>query len=340
MHTNRILCWDEPKVDVILQRQLAKEGYRILPKVRVADAINKDASDHLSSRDFEYFTRAHFDFLVTKNLIPILAVEFDGSRHFQDEQAIENDTIKNRLCKDSALPLLRITSSELHDSDQLTLLDYMLMRYVSWQKEYPSIMEEINEFAANIGPDYDPDNLAVDFDPSFRFDLRHPFPARDTVVERLWRNHKIAWSMAKPERHRSATCLCDVTIRSAGPSENDQFHKCSSRALAWEQGQRERPRFSEDVSVSLRCWLPLRPHVPTPDIFPVLRGELSGSDADKRAEEIFNQFKIRVESIWFPDLPGLSTWGIADNYAEYMGFRAVEKWAKSLRDNDVGTWRK
>jgi Protein of unknown function (DUF2726) len=204
MHKRRILYFREPEVDSILQRQLAKEGYRIMPKVKFSEAIGKDRNDHLSPREFEYFTKANLDFLVARENVPIFAVEFDGVDHFSDKRTIENDSIKNSLCKRAALPLLRITSSEIEQHDRLTILDYMLMRYVAWQKESPSIIEEIEEFAATIGPNHDPEDLAVDLDPSFHFDLRHPFPARDAVVERLWRNHKIAWSMTKPDRHQQA----------------------------------------------------------------------------------------------------------------------------------------
>jgi len=44
-------------------------------------------------------------------------------------------------------------------------------------------------------------------------------------------------------------------------------------------------------------------------------------------DEMVRQFQIRVESMWFPDLPGLSVWDIAENYSEYLGFRAIERWA-------------
>ena len=335
MHKRRILYFLEPKVDTILQRQLAKEGYRISPKVRLADAIAKDTNDQLSQRDFGYYTRAHFDFLVTKNELPIFAVEFDGAGHLQDARTIENDVIKNRLCKEASLPLLRITSSDIEESDQLTLLDYMLMRYISWQKEYPSIMEEIREFAVTIGPHYDPDDLAIDLDPSVRFDLKHPFPARDTIVERLWRNHSIGWSMAKPERHVAATYLCDVTFGSERPSENEQFYKCTRHARVWQPSGSERaPVFSEEISVSVRSWLPLRTRVPAPDVFQLFWGRNAGPGEAQHAKEILNQFKIRVESMWFPDLPGMSAWDIAENYAEYLGFRAVERWAESIRRKD------
>jgi len=329
MHKQLILCLREPDVDTILQRQLVKEGYRILPKVGISDALAKDRGDYLSQREFDYFTRAHLDFLVTRDNMPVFAVEFDGAYHFLDDRTIENDVIKNRLCKHAGLPLLRITSSGIEEYDKITLLDYMLMRYVAWQREYPLIMHEIKEFAATIGPDYDPDNLAVDLDPSFHFDLRHPFPALNIVVERLWRNHSIAWAMVKPERHRAAIYLCDVPLQSEGPSENEQFHKCTRQSVVWCPGDAARtPVFSEEVSVSLRSWLPLRTEVPTHDIFQVLWGEIGGSNAAEKAQGIINQFEVRVESMWFPDLPGVSTWDIAENYAEYLGFRALERWAK------------
>jgi hypothetical protein len=323
MHKQRILSWKEPDVDTILQRQLAKEGYRILPKVGLSDALAKDRDDYLPQREFDYFTRAHLDFLVTRDNMPVFAVEFDGTYHFIDDRTIENDVIKNRLCKDAGLPLLRVTSSEIEGYDQITLLDYMLMRYVAWGKEYPSIIRQIKEFVATIGPDSYPDDPPVQhFDPSFHFNLRHPFPAREIVVEQLWRDHLIAWSMVKPERHGSAEFLCDVTVGSWELLETEQFRKCTRRALAWHPNERP-PIFSEEVSITLRSWLPLRVDVPSPDLSQ-LWGEL---DADK-AQEIIDQFEIRGKSMWLLELPGISTWDIAQNYTEYLGLRAVERWAK------------
>jgi hypothetical protein len=246
-----------------------------------------------------------------------------------DDRTIENDVIKNKLCKRAGLPLLRVTSSEIGEYDKITLLDYMLIRYVAWGKEYPSIIREIDEFVTTIGPNFDPDKLAVYLDPSFHFDLKHPFPAREIVLERLWRNHRIAWSMIKSERHAGADYLCDVTFGSWGPSANEQFHRCTRQATVWRSAPGEHtPMFSEEVSVSLRSWLPLRVKVPSPDIFQALWGEGAGSKWEENAQESIEQFKIRVESMWVPELPGISASYIAENYAEYLGFRAVERWAK------------
>lgn len=322
MHKKPIMHNGESKVDSILSRHLSKEGFRILPKIRVQDAIEKDK--WLPPREFEYYTRSHFDFLVTKDNNPIFAVEFDGEHHFIDDRRVENDIIKNRLCKEANLPLLRITSSEVDEHDKVTLLDYMLMRYVAWKKEYPKIIEKIKRIASTLPSNYDPEDYAIDFDPSVHFDLMYPFPARETVVERLWEKHRIARSTARPERHRAAKYLCDVTLGMERPSENDQFLECTSRVQVWRPTDPKcTPVFSKEVSVSLRAWLPLQAEVPAPDVFRLFW------DTNQDVAEVLNQFKIRVESMWFPKLPGINIWDIAENYTEYLGLRMVERWAKS-----------
>lgn len=82
--------------------------------------------------------------------------------------------------------------------------------------------------------------------------------------------------------------------------------------------------FEQEVSVTLRSWLPLRTEVPSQDMFQALSGEIDPTKVD----EIVEQFKLRVESMWIPDLPGIDIFDIAVHFAEYLGFRAVERWAK------------
>jgi hypothetical protein len=56
MRKQPILHFREPAVDTILQRQLAKEGYRILPKFKLCDALAKDRNESLPQREFDYYT--------------------------------------------------------------------------------------------------------------------------------------------------------------------------------------------------------------------------------------------------------------------------------------------
>ena len=182
--SNASCIFREPEVHTIPLRQLAHIGFRVYPKVRLADAIGKDDGERLTSREFDYFTRAHLDFLVVEKEVPIFAVEFDGPRH-RDAEAGERDVLKNRLCKSADLPLLRITSVEIAERDRLTLLDYMLMRHVAWRREIAAIMQEIEESATAVPRDARFEDYDGDFDPHLQFDIRHPFPASDVVRDRL-----------------------------------------------------------------------------------------------------------------------------------------------------------
>jgi len=327
MHKLKVLYFREPEVHATLLRQLSRKGYRIYPKVRLADVIARDRDEWMAERYFQYLLRAHLDFVVTKDDTAVFAVEFDGLHHLQDPATMERDAIKNCLCRVANLPMLRITSTEISPRDGLTILDYMLMRYVAWQEEIDGIQQEIREFAAGLGPEANPEDLAVDLDPTFHFDLRHPFPGSTIVRERLWRNYRIAWEMER-SRHPLAEFICDSFNGRSGQLHHDQFYTCEARASVWHAGSpRENQLFSENVSVTLRSWLPLQANVPQPKLS-CLFSALKAQDP----EDAVRQFKIRIESMWFPDLPGISVSDIGENYAEYLGFRAVERWAKtSLR---------
>jgi hypothetical protein len=47
------------------------------------------------------------------------------------------------------------------------------------------------------------------------------------------------------------------------------------------------------------------------------------------------QLHERIDSLWFPYLPGINPWDIAENYAEYLGLRTVEEWAKGTKPSPV-----
>ena len=319
MHKRRVLYFLEPVVHTILLRHLAKKGFRIYPKVRLSDAIGKDEGEYLSAREFDYFTRSHLDFLVVKNETPVFAVEFDGQSHSAPE-AVERDVLKNRLCKAADLPLLRITSAEITQRDQHTLLDYMLMRYLAWRTELPAILDEIREFTSDLPENTDPEDYAVDCDPTFHFDLRHPFPGTALVRERLWRNHRIAWSVERRDEP-TPRYFCDAFSKRMGNFKDDQFTTCELSTSVWQPGgSAKKPLVTRQVEVSIRAWLPLQATVPMP-VFPFM-------DASETA---FKQFEGRITSMWFPNLPGISPWDIAEQYAEYLGFRAIEEWAKASK---------
>lgn len=324
MHKRRVLYFREPEVHTILLRQLAPMGFRVYPKVRLADAIGKDDGERLTSREFDYFTRAHLDFLVVEKELPIFGVEFDGPCH-RDVEAVERDVMKNRLCKSADLPLLRITSVEIAERDRLTLLDYMLMRHVAWRREIAGIMQEIDDFAAALPSDARFEDHDGDFDPHLQFDIRHPFPGSEVVRNRLWLNHRIAWDFGDRRRDAEPAFYCNVSERRWPGGPHDEFLTCERVARVWPAGaDRSNAVFRQPVDVSVRRWLPLETTIPDPGVFITDVTQLTS--AIDRAMQLYDE---HAAATWAPHLPGVSVWDITEHYTEYLALRAVEKWAKA-----------
>jgi len=340
MRILKLLNFTESLVDTILRKRLEKEGYRVQAKVRLGDAINKDNGEYLDGPDFWYLTRAHLDFLITKDDWPQFAVAFDGPHHQQDKKNIENDVLKNRLCRSAGLPLLRIRADQLDDLDQTTALDYMLDRYVAWGNEKDELLAMVEEFAENIPENASPEDLAVDLDPRFWFDVRHPFPGIAKVEERMWRKHRVASVMKSPAKYRDAKYLCYAGMRSAGQFDDDEFITFKAGASIWQADRYDSTGpvwpigqgndvslFSATASASVRAWLPTEQDVPQPTgLGTLLETAVTESDFE-RLEKAVDQFKRRVEAMWHPELPGIEPWDIAENLAEYLAIRKIERWA-------------
>lgn len=322
MKKRKLLTWSEGKVDRILSRRLSGSPYRVLVNVRLSDAIGKDPAEVLPQEDFDFLTRAHLDFLIVTNTRPadpVFAIEFDGPHHSYTVQ-IERDIRKNRLCKEADLPLLRIELSDIQEYDKLTLLDYMLDRYLSWQREEESILNEIKEFVSELPPEearirFEDSDPSVD--PSFLFDLRHPFPATGIVKQRLLQKYKIAREHSRPREVSSALYLFKLGWKYEGPDKNEQYHKCVQQVTLWEG--MSQILFETEVSASVRSWLPTNTEIPDPPrLFPTLFTEKTA----------LNALLQRVNAMWFPNLPGISAWYISEQFAEYLAYRAVEQWAQ------------
>jgi hypothetical protein len=104
----------------------ADNDLKVFPKMRLQDVILKGKTV-LLPRHFEYYTRSHFDFvLANPDFSPVMAIEYDGPTH-QSASQIERDEIKNMLCKDSGLPILRINANHvLRTFRGMTLLRWIV----------------------------------------------------------------------------------------------------------------------------------------------------------------------------------------------------------------------
>lgn len=80
---------------------------KVFPKPRFSDVLTK-ARTFLTQREFDFYTRSHFDFVVTdEKFHPVMVVEYDGPLHADSKQQ-ERDAIKNELCQRAGLGILRI----------------------------------------------------------------------------------------------------------------------------------------------------------------------------------------------------------------------------------------
>lgn len=103
----RVINRSEEVVYRELDRIADDNGLRVLSKTRMSDVIDKGRT-HLTQRAFDYFTRAHFDFVILDpEFQPLMVVEYDGPMH-ADARQMERDRIKNDLCREAGLGMLRI----------------------------------------------------------------------------------------------------------------------------------------------------------------------------------------------------------------------------------------
>lgn len=95
-----------------LQVIAADYGYRIHPKVRLADVAPIEGSG-IRSDLYSFALKSHFDFLAcNESHDPVFVVEFDGPSHRGKVQR-ERDRKKDEICRLFEIPLLRINSNHL-----------------------------------------------------------------------------------------------------------------------------------------------------------------------------------------------------------------------------------
>lgn len=133
----KLLNISEERVDQLLDEWASEHGYRILIKTRLRDVID---ADHLSltQREKNYLWTSHIDFVILdkQTKFPTLAVEYDGPSHSSPEQ-MERDRIKNRICKECNLPLLRIDSNYARREGR-----WVILKYILWAHEMGKAFHE------------------------------------------------------------------------------------------------------------------------------------------------------------------------------------------------------
>lgn len=110
-----------------LQNIASDNGLRVFSKPRLSDVIQK-GSTHLTSREFEFYTRSHCDFVLTDaDTRPLMIIEYDGPLHQTSAKQRERDEIKNELCSRVELGLLRINDRYVTKLDSgMTVLRWIV----------------------------------------------------------------------------------------------------------------------------------------------------------------------------------------------------------------------
>jgi very-short-patch-repair endonuclease len=122
-----LLNRSESAVDKELLGITSNTGMRVFPKMRLSDVIQKGRTS-LTQREFDFYTRSHFDFVLADNASrPLMVVEYDGPIHTQDRVQRERDEIKNELCQKANLGLLRINDRYVTKLENgMTLLRWII----------------------------------------------------------------------------------------------------------------------------------------------------------------------------------------------------------------------
>jgi very-short-patch-repair endonuclease len=130
-----------------LQGIASDNNLKVFAKPRLSDVLVK-GSTFITQREFDFYTRSHCDFVVTDtNFRPLMIIEYDGPLHADAKQQ-ERDQIKNNLCKQAQLGMLRI-------NDRHVTKLYRGMTVLRWIIEVSELEKAFYEAQENGSIPYD-----------------------------------------------------------------------------------------------------------------------------------------------------------------------------------------
>lgn len=297
-----------------LREALKGTGFKIESEMQVSKVIEREDHDKLSKKDKQAFNNASFDFVVyNEESIPEFVIEFDGPHHSQYEKKREADIRKNRLCSQANLSLLRIDDSFISEYEEISILKYIVERFLAYRREIEDISRDIEDrlsLLSNGGIDYDdPWN-----DPGVIFDLTHPFPASVEIAERLLKNFEVI------------TNHIDVEIYNNSISEYPHMEFSRNRMGEWPIGDYRRriersyllAKNSIDISNKFESEM-------IHELSVAVDYEWGLPTVDRKAP---NQV-YGVPTVHFQGLPGTSISELSNHLCDFLALRELEKWAQS-----------
>jgi len=215
-------------------------------KQRTIDSVI-ERDRYLSAEEFSLYTRGSFDFVVQHEQEdePAFALEFDGPRHEDPVQAAR-DIIKNRLCHEAGIPLIRIGFDELHERDEISVLEWLIQRFIVWEEDTPDAAAEmIADFEDSPGAEDfarqlrdDPDEATGILAATFSSDF--PFPANAEIARRLYRRFGI--SLGEPMEDYEPDSKAPYALEVKWPGTQDLVETIATTYTVCERRARLRSR--------------------------------------------------------------------------------------------------
>jgi len=302
----RFLNTSEYKTLEIIKKSLKDTNYRVYPNLPLY-VIFANKNNEFNREERRYIQDSTFDFVVfDENSFPRLTIEFDGPVHDIFEKKKASDIKKNRICMKQRLPLLRIRDFHLKEYEKITILEYILLRFVKWNIERDQILEEVNDFFAELS-EQEVKNYTMDgildpsVDPTVIFDLKYPFPGITKIKQRISNIYGISdrnilgnKSLSKVEEDGSITYIEYRKLKTSIKMSNNSVDQDINKMFS--------------APINLLCLIPTE----------------KDWDPSESAHDYFK--KCGRFPVAFNDVPGLSANELAETLAEYFVLKKIENW--------------
>jgi very-short-patch-repair endonuclease len=154
-YLNRVQNYGEEMVRRELESIAVRHGWRVYPGFKLTTLVDPKPPG-ISIESWTRATRQHLDFVVAdRDRFPVFAVELDGKTHRTPEM-IALDRIKDLVCQEAGLDLLRIESSSLKQlNDGRTVIEYLIDAHCAAEESgAPYSVHECDDSCLNPdGPD-------------------------------------------------------------------------------------------------------------------------------------------------------------------------------------------
>ncbi len=315
----------EKRTRRILEIETEDTRYWLNGKTRLEEVFSPGAGDTTKERRF--LRDAHFDYTLHKQTSDkvVWAFEFDGPTHTSDPETIRRDILKNKVCAKANLPLLRIEDDLLEAVDGISLLGWLIRRWMAYEKIMPRMASDCGR-AASAMSDQDWEEFRIsqnlfaappELDAELLFNLDKPYPPLPKISARLLKTYGImdGLSLELNPNWRELDTEAEWELWTEdGPDLAD--HGLYSRSFCNVELRHAREKVFNKPIFSVTAEYMARMAYPT---FPNQCGIL---DPDPETGKL---------GFCGPPYGG-SLWAVGPMIARYRALKEVEKWAsKNLR---------